>query len=139
MGRYLKSYKKYPAGSLIVSKRYNLFQRLIWLFKKGHKPYNHIAVLPKESHIGITKFDKLRWDYHVFIPIVSFKPAEINRLRNMLKSCKTIEDYLTAIDAVRPGLIDTTNLDNLRHNPNYKKIYLEQEPFQDVDYAPQEK
>lgn len=43
----------------------------------------------------------------------------------MLKSCKTTEDYLIAINAVRPGLIDTTNLDNLRYNPNYKKIYLE--------------
>lgn len=139
MGRYLKSYKRYPAGSLIVSKRYSLFSRLKWIFKKGHKPYNHISILPKDSHIGLSKFDKLRYDYHIFIPKEPYKHTELVKLRNLLKSCSTTEDYLVAINIVRPGSVDVTNLDNLRNNTLYRKIYLEQEPFQDVNYDTKEK
>lgn len=139
MGRYLKSYKRYPAGSLVVSKRYSILGRLKWMFKRGHKPYNHIVVLLKDSHVGLSKFDKFRYDYHIFIPKEPYKHAELTKLKHLLKSCSTTEDYLIAINCVRPGSIDTTNLDNLRNNTLYRKIYLEQEPFQDVNYDPKEK
>lgn len=135
MGRYLRSYKKYPAGSLIVVKKYSLWKRFLWLFKKERKPYNSLFLLTKESCIGITKMNKFKYDYHLFIPIKPYTRKEIVLLRSLIKSCESIEDYLTAINIVRPDSVDATNLDNLRNNTNYKKVYLEQEPFQDINIS----
>lgn len=133
MGKYLKSYKKYPAGSLIVIKKYNLWKRFLWLFKKGRRPYNSLFILTKESCIGLSKINKFKYDYHLFIPVKPYTRKEILLLKSLMKSCESIEDYLTAINIVRPGSVNTENLDDIRNNANYKKIYLEQEPFQDVN------
>ena len=133
MGKYLKSYKKYPAGSLIVVKKYSLWKRFLWMFKKGRRPYNSLFILTKDSHIGLSKLDKFKYDYHLFLPIKPYTKKEIMLLKNLIKSCKDTKDYLTAINIVRPDSIDTENLDNIRNNTNYKKIYLEQEPFQDIN------
>lgn len=133
MGKYLKSYKKYPAGSLIVVKKYNLWKRFLWLFKKGRRPYNSLFILTKESCIGLSKINKFKYDYHLFIPIKPYTKKEILLLKSLMKSCESIEDYLTAINIVRPDSVNTENLDDIRNNINYKKIYLEQEPFQDVN------
>lgn len=135
MGKYLKSYKKYPAGSLLVSKKYSIWKRLWYAVTGKRKPYNDIFVLPKETYIGITKFEKFINDYHIFIPISNYRHSEITKLKKLLKSCKNVKDYLVAINEIRPGTIDIDNLDNLRSNNNYYKIYIEQEPFQDVKYV----
>ena len=139
MSKYLKSFKKYPAGSLIVSKKYGFWKRVWYALRGKKKVYNHIFILPKDSYIGLTKFDKFINDYHVFIPINPYRKQELSKLRGLIKDCKTQKDYLIAIDTVREGSVDINNLDNLRNNKNYRKIYLEQEPFQDIKYEPTEK
>lgn len=139
MSKYLKSYKKYPAGSLVVSKRYGFWKRLWYVLIGKRKAYNHIYILPKDSYIGITKFNKFINDYHVFIPIKPYKKRELTMLRSLLDGCESVTDYLAALDTVRKGSVDLDNLDNLRNNVNYHKVYLEQEPFQDVRYEPTEK
>lgn len=133
MGKYLKSYKKYPGGSLIVIKKYNMLQRLFWLFRKGRKPYNSLIVLDKPMHVGISKWNKFIYDYHIFVPKNPYRQHELKALQRLSKSCDSIKDYLIAINAIRPGTIDTDCLDAIRNNQNYKKIYLEMEPFQDID------
>lgn len=139
MSKYLKSYKKYPAGSLVVTKRQNIWKRIWYVLTGKRRPYTNITVLPKDTYIGITKWDKFRYDYHLFVPIVSYKHSELVKLRNLLKSCATTEDILVAINTVREDSIDTKNLDNLKDNSNYYKLYLEQEPFQDMYYDITEK
>lgn len=131
MGKYLKSYKKYPAGSLIVSKRYSFWKRFVWTFKKGSRPYNHIFILDKDSNICISKWEKFKNDYHVFLLKKPYSHKELTKLKALLKSCKTNADYLVAINIIRPNTVDE-NLDNIRYNDNYNKLYLEEEPFQDI-------
>lgn len=135
MSKYLKSYKRYPAGTLIVAKKYSFLSRLKNLFKKGKSQYNYITILPKASCIGLTKYEKFKNDYHLFIPKQPYKHKEIKLLGQLIKSCQSNQDYLVAINKIREGSVDVNNLDDLRNNENYTKIYLEEEPFQDVHYV----
>lgn len=125
MSRYLKSYKKYPAGTLVVAKKYSIISRLWYAITCKRRPYNSIYILPKNTYIGITKFDKFKNDYHLFIPKQEYKSHEIKMLNKLIKSCSSTEDYLTLINKIRPNTVDETNLDSLRTNDNYYKIYIE--------------
>lgn len=133
MGKYLKSYKSYPAGTLVVTKKYSLWQRLKhWILKK-RRVYNNLYVLPVKSGIALSKVELLINDYHLFIPIKPYTIKEMKKMDGIYPSCKTEKDFLTMLNIIRPGTVDVDkDLDQFRNNPFYKKIYLDYEPFQEI-------
>lgn len=133
MGKYLKSYIQYPAGTIIAVKKYSLWRRFInWLNKK-RREYNGVFILSKRAGVGISKVDLMINDYCLFIPKVPLNDDEIKKLQVLLNSCSSIEDYLTSINIVRPNIVDVSNLDNLKYNSNFVKKYLDNEPFFEID------
>ncbi len=133
MGKYLKTYKRYPAGTLVISKKYSLWKRFLSWIKKNRRAYNTLYVLPVESGIGLSKIELFVNDYYLFIPLKPYNKREQKELRILLASCESIEDYMCAINIIRPGTFDMNqSLDQLKDTKLYKKIYLDFEPFQEI-------
>ena len=134
MGKYLKSYKAYPAGTLVISKTYGFWKRLWYWLKKKRREYNTLYILPTSTGVGLSKVELLLNDYYLFVPLKPYTRTEIKKLNTILKSCSTEKDYLTAINAIRPNTVDVDgSIEQFRTNKYYKKIYLDTEPFQEIN------
>lgn len=133
MGKYLKSYKQYPAGTIVVIKKYSLWKRFVKWITKKRREYNTIFILPKKSGLGVSKVDLLINDYYLFIPYIPYNTKEIRKLQTLINSCSSIEDYLVTINAIRPDTVNTECLDDLKYNSNFRKIYLDNEPFFEIN------
>lgn len=134
MGKYLRTYKQYPPGSLLVTKNYSLLKRFwYWLLRK-RRPYNFLYILPTKADLTLSKFDLLFNDYFLFIPKKQYNKKEQKQLEILARSCKTTEDYFAVINIIRPNTVDDNkDLDQLKDNPYYTKYWLDEEPFQNVE------
>lgn len=134
MGKYLKTYKRYPAGSLIITKKYSLWRRFVNFIKCKRREYNSIYILPIEAGLSLSKVELLINDYYIFIPKKPYTKKEIKQLQILIANCETTEDYMAALNIIRPGTLDTSkSLDQLKNNTEYIKIYLDSEPFQEFN------
>jgi len=106
MGKYLKTYKRYPAGTLVVSKKYNLWKRFVNWIKRKRREYNTLYVLPIESGIGLSKVELFINDYYLFIPLKPFNKREQKELRILVANCETVKDYMCAVNIIRPNTFD---------------------------------
>ena len=136
MGKYLKSYKKYPPGTLVVIKKQSLWQRFKnWITRK-EKKFDNLYVLPTYAGISVSKVQLLLNDYLLFIPTKEYSKKELSKFNKIYPSCESIKDYLTMIEIIRPGTIEVDSpLEQFLSNKNYKLIYLDTEPFQDISHA----
>lgn len=134
MGKYLRTYKQYPPGTLLVTKNYGLLHRFWYWIRRKRRPYNFLYILPTKADITISKLDLLLNDYFLFIPKKLYNKKEQRQLEVLAGSCKTTEDYFAVINIVRPNTIDDNkDLDQLKDNPYYTKYWLDEEPFQNVE------
>lgn len=133
MSKYLKSYKTYPAGTIIVAKKYSLWKRFThWLLKK-RRNYNFMVLMPSESKLLLSKLDLLLNDYTLYIPKKAYTKREKTKLEVLLNSSLTKEDALVAINAIRHNTVNSNEpLEQFKDNNNYTKVYLDDEPFQDL-------
>ena len=49
MGKYLRTYKQYPPGSLLVTKNYSLLKRFWYWIRRKRRPYNFLYILPTKA------------------------------------------------------------------------------------------
>lgn len=108
MGKYLKTYKRYPAGSLIITKKYSLWRRFVNFIKCKRREYNSIYILPIEAGLSLSKVELLINDYYIFIPKKPYTKKEIKQLQILIANCETTEDYMAALNIIRPGTLDTS-------------------------------
>lgn len=134
MGKYLRTYKQYPAGTLFVAKNYTLWQRFWYWVRRKRKPYNFLYVLPTVADITISKLDLWLNDHFLFIPKKPYNKKEQKTLSILAASSKTTDDYFKIINIIRPNtVIDNKDLDQLKDSPYYTKYWLDEEPFQNVE------
>ena len=134
MGKYLRTYKQYPPGSLLVTKNYSLIERFWYWIRRKRRPYNFLYILPTKADITISKLDLLLNDYFLFIPKKPYNKKEQRQLEILASSCKTTEDYFAVINIIRPNTVDDNkDLDQLKDNLYYTKYWLDEEPFQNVE------
>lgn len=134
MGKYLRTYKQYPPGSLLVTKNYSLLKRFWYWIRRKRRPYNFLYILPTTADLTLSKIDLLFNDYFLFVPKKPYNKKEQKQLEILAGSCKTTEDYFAVINIIRPNTIDDSkNLDQLKDNPYYTKYWLDEEPFQNVE------
>lgn len=134
MGKYLRTYKQYPPGSLLVTKNYSLIKRFWYWIRRKRRPYNFLYILPTKADITISKLDLLLNDYFLFIPKKPYNKKEQRQLEILAGSCKTTEDYFAVINIIRPNTVDDNkDLDQLKDNLYYTKYWLDEEPFQNVE------
>lgn len=134
MGKYLRTYKQYPPGSLLVTKNYSLLKRFWYWIRRKRRPYNFLYILPTAADLTLSKIDLLLNDYFLFVPKKPYNKKEQKQLEILAGSCKTTEDYFAVINIIRPNTIDDSkDLDQLKDNPYYTKYWLDEEPFQNVE------
>ena len=133
MGKYLKTFRVYPAGTIVLVKKYSFWKRLLKFLSGKKRSYNGLHVMLNDSKIKISKVDLLVNDYVLLVPKKPYTKEEKKLLHVFSKSCETAEDWLIAANAIRPNSIDEDiyNIDNINYT-DYYKLYLDSEPFQNV-------
>ena len=134
MIKCLKTFKTYPAGTIVVGKCYSLWERFVNWIKHNQRLYNRMHILSEDSNIVVGKWNIIKNDYYLFIPIKPYTKEEMERLKTINKSCLTTDDYVAAVNIIRPGTIDISKtLEQLDYNKDYKRIFLDEEPLFDFD------
>lgn len=134
MGKYLKTYKLYPAGTIIACRNYSLWQRFKYWLKRKKMPLNYLYILPMTAGITISKVDLLLKDFLLFIPKKTLNKREFNKLQTLVSNCKTTDDYFAVINIIRPNTItEGDGIDSLQNNKYYITKWLDEEPFQNVE------
>lgn len=134
MGKYLKTYKLYPAGTIIACRNYSLWQRFKYWLKRKKMPLNYLYILPITAGITISKVDLLLKDFLLFIPKKTLNKREFNKLQTLVSNCKTTDDYFAVINIIRPNTIgEEDDIDSLQNNKYYTTKWLDEEPFQNVE------
>lgn len=134
MGKYLKTYKLYPAGTIIACRNYSLWQRFKYWLKRKKMPLNYLYILPMTAGITISKVDLLLKDFLLFIPKKTLNKREFNKLQTLVSNCKTTDDYFAVINIIRPNTItEGDGIDSLQNSKYYITKWLDEEPFQNVE------
>lgn len=134
MGKYLKTYKSYPAGTIIACRNYTLWQRFKYWLKRKKMPLNYLYILPMTAGITVSKVDLLLKDFLLFIPKKTLNKREFNKLQTLVSNCKTADDYFAVINIIRPNTVDEEEgIDSLQNSRYYTTKWLDEEPFQNVE------
>lgn len=119
-----REFNNLPAGSIVLAKKYNLWDRCIaWLTKKSLK-YNDAWVDPFGRSGFLFKNTLFtKYDVYTFIPKKKYSNKEkIALFEKVLPKTILLDDPVEAIlliNTIRPGTFEGTTLEELLDNNKY--------------------
>ena len=133
MNNLLKSRKTYPAGTLILVKKYSLWNRFKhWICKK-QRLYNGIKAIGSSRQLVVRNYDLIVNDYFLYIPKKRYTKKEEEKFHKLIHECETVNDYLTLVNIIRPDTVVVNgNLDQFKSNKYYTEVFLDGEKFDEV-------
>lgn len=102
---------KYKAGSILLWKRQcPLLKRLWYWILRKKRPYDKFSVLVENG--DYLKLASAKVDEYILEPKKTYSKEEIKKLNTLHDSIQTVEDLITAINAIRPNTVVEGNIDS---------------------------